>query len=266
MMRPKPEFLSPQVASAFQEPSVARAYQYRPTYSPAVFDILAELVVDEPRHILDVGCGTGLLARHLVERVDRVDAVDVSVEMIGQGKLLPQGDHPNLHWILGRAEDAPLHPPYALITAGDSLHWLDWQVVLPRFAQMLTPHGLLAVLGADQLPNPWNDDLRSIIQRYSVIPNWQTFDLIKELEGRGLFRQVGARRTEPVPFRQTLDEYIESFHGRASFPRERMTAEAAAAFDNEVRALVSRFCPETVELQLVTEVVWGTPLNPGETK
>jgi SAM-dependent methyltransferase len=263
-MRPKPDFLTPQVASAFQEPSVVRAYQYRPTYSAAVFDILAGLAVDQPRHVLDVGCGTGLLARHLVGRVDRVDAVDVSEEMIGQGKRLPQGDHPNLNWILGRVEDAPLHPPYALITAGDSLHWMDWEVVMPRFAQMLTPRGMLAILGADQLPTPWDDELRPIRQRYSVISNWQSFDHIKAVEDRGLFHRAGAQRTAPVPFVQSIDDYIESFHGRAGFSRERMTAEAAAAFDREVRELVSHYSPEQVELQLVTEVVWGKPLNPGE--
>ncbi|HEY7357103.1 MAG TPA: class I SAM-dependent methyltransferase [Ktedonobacterales bacterium] len=264
-MLPKPDFLTPEAAAAFQHPGVARAYRYRPTYAAAVFDILAGLVVDQPRHVLDVGCGTGLLARHFVERVERVDAVDVSEEMIEQGKLLPQGDHPNLTWILGRAEDAPLHPPYSLITAGDSLHWMDWEVVMPRFARMLTPRGKLAVLGADQLPPPWQDALLPVIQRYSVMSNWQPYDLIKELEERSLFRRVGSQRTEPTPFVQTVDEYIASFHARASLAWGRMTADAAAAFDSEVRALVSRFSPEQVELQLVTEVVWGIPLDPGET-
>jgi trans-aconitate methyltransferase len=264
-MRPKPESLTPEAAAAFQHPSVARSYRHRPTYSAGVFDILADLVVDQPRHVLDAGCGTGLLARRLVERVDRVDAVDVSQEMIGQGKLLPQGNHPNLNWILGRVEDAPLCPPYSLITAGDSLHWMDWDVVMPRFAGMLTPRGRLAILGADQLPTPWHDALLPIIRRYSVMSNWQPYDLIQELEERGLFRRVGSQRTEPVPYMQTIDEYIESFHARASLAWGRMTTDAAAAFDSEVRELVSRFSPEQIELRLVTEVVWGIPLDPGET-
>ncbi len=166
-MRPKPDFLTPE-AAAFQHPVVARACRYRPIYSAAVFDILTDLVVDQPRHIPDVGCGTGLLARHLVGRVDCVDAVDVSQEMIGQGKLLPQGDHSRLIWIVGCCEDAPLHPPRSLITAGNSLHWMDWEVVVPRFAQMLTLRGRLAILGADQPPPPWQDALLPVIRRYSV--------------------------------------------------------------------------------------------------
>jgi hypothetical protein len=140
---------------------------------------------------------------------------------------------------------------------------MDWEVVLPRFAQVLTPRGMCAVLGADQLPTPWDAELWPLRQHYSVIPNWQPFNPIQELEKRGLFRQVGVERTEPVLFVQTLDDYIESFHGRAAFSRARMTAESAAAFDSEVRALVSRYSADRVELQLVTEVVWGIPLHPG---
>ena len=42
-------------------------------------------------------------------------------------------------------ETAPLDPPYALVTAGESLHWMAWEVVLPRFAAALVPGGLLAI-------------------------------------------------------------------------------------------------------------------------
>ena len=60
-MQPKPDFLGDESAAAFQDADVAAAYQHRPPYPPAVFDILATLVVDQPRHVLDVGCGTGFL-------------------------------------------------------------------------------------------------------------------------------------------------------------------------------------------------------------
>ncbi len=94
---------------------------------------------------------------------------------------------------------------------------------------------------------------------------WQPYDLIQELEERELFRRVGSQRTGPVPFVQTIGDYIASFHARASLAWGRMTADAAAAFDSEARELVSRFCQGPVELHLVTEVIWGVPLDPGET-
>jgi ubiquinone/menaquinone biosynthesis C-methylase UbiE len=261
-MQQKPDFLSPQVASAFEGPSVVLAYQHRPTYPVEVFDILADLVVDTPRHVLDAGCGTGLLARPLVERVDRLDAVDSSQLMIEQGKRLLGGNHPRLTWIVGRIEEVSLHPPYALITTGDSLHWMDWEVIMPRFARLLTQHGCLAILGVDQLPSPWRAELASICQRYTTVPSKQvSYDYLKEIEDRGLFRRISVQRTKPVLFTQPLEDYIESFHGRASFSRDRLTLANALAFDAEIRALVSPFCQEgKVELQIVSEIVWGKPL------
>ena len=71
-MQPKPAFLGPQTSSAFQESSVAAAYQHRPPYPAAVFDILADLITDTPRHVLDAGCGTGFLARPLAKKIQPV--------------------------------------------------------------------------------------------------------------------------------------------------------------------------------------------------
>lgn len=259
-MLPKPAFLGPSVASAFQDPSVVLAYQHRPPYPASVFDALVDLISDSPSHVLDAGCGTGFLARNLITRVASIDAVDVSRQMIEQGRRLPHGDHPHLNWIVGQVEDAPLRPPYALVTAGDSLHWMDWQVVMPRFARLLTPHGYLAILGVGQLPTPWDADLLPLVLRYSTIRDYQQYDVVEEVEKRGLFQHSGVRRTEPVPFAQPLDTYIESFHGRASFSRERMNPADAAAFDAAVRAVVSAHAPEIVELLLVREITWGKPL------
>lgn len=263
-MKPKPTFLGQQFAAAFQEESVAEAYQQRPPYPDAVFDILTRLIVDQPSRVLDAGCGTGFIARRLVGRADHIDAVDISPAMVERGKHLPGGDSPSLEWIVGAAEDARLNPPYALITAGDSLHWMEWAVVLPRFADLLAPHGCLAILGVGQIPAPWDDELLSIIQRYSTVSGYRNYDLFAELESRNLFQTIGRQSTEPVPFTQSLDAYIESFHGRASFSRERMIAASASAFDAEVRALVRRYAPVAVTLQIVTEVVWGKPLRPGQ--
>lgn len=259
-MQPKPTFWSQENGTAFQDTSVVSAYEARPPYPDAVFDILASLLVDEPHKMLDVGCGTGFVARHMVGRVARIDAVDMSRKMIDQGTLLPNGDAESLQWIVGSAESVPLDPPYALITAGDSLHWMEWAVALPRFATLLTPNGCLAILGVGQLPTSWDDELLPILRRFSTIQNYHALNLVTELESRGLFKVSGRQTTAPVPFTQSLDAYIESFHGRASFSRERMNPRESEAFDDMVRTLVSGYSPRAVTLQVVTEVVWGKPL------
>jgi SAM-dependent methyltransferase len=258
-MMDKPAGLGQRYASAFQEDSVADAYAYRPPYPPAVFDVLATLLPTQPRRLLDVGCGTGAIARHLTSLGVPLDAVDISPAMVARGRRLPGGDHALIHWLVGAIETIGLTPPYELITAGESLHWMDWQTVLPRFATLLAPHGRLAILDLGHEQVPWSEPLRRLIQQYSTNQDYQAIDLIAELERRKLFVVEGRYVTSPWPFRQPIDDYVESFHGRASFARERMMPQQAADFDHAVRTLVTEYRNDTVELQVIGTIVWGRP-------
>src|SRR5579875_2050425 len=83
-------------ATAFEDQSVVDRYHLRPPYPQAVLDTLAELAAVAPRTVLDVGAGTGELARRLVRQVARLDALDRSAAMIARGRTLPGGDHPRL--------------------------------------------------------------------------------------------------------------------------------------------------------------------------
>jgi len=256
----KPKHLGPEYGAVFQDRSVVEAYPYRPPYPAEVFDLLAELITTEPRHVLDVGCGIGYIARHLVERVERLDAVDLSRYMLEEGKRLPNGDNPRLRWLYGAVESVELNPPYALVTAGESLHWMDWNIVLPRFAEMLVPGGYLAIIEHNTLPEPWYAALREIIPLYTTNKDYQDYSLIALLEQHGLFSTVGEKTTAPVPFTQSVEDYIESFHSRNGFSRERMGPESAAAFDQEAREILYRtYSDGIMSLQVVAEVVWGIP-------
>ena len=117
------------------------------------------------------------------------------------------------------------------------------------------------VLEIGHQPLPWGDQLRRICQQYSTNRDYQALDLIVELVRRGLFVEEGRTETVPWPFQQSIDDYIESFHGRASFSRERMTPAQAAAFDAAVRAAVTPYAQSSVELPIVVSIVWGRPLS-----
>jgi SAM-dependent methyltransferase len=258
--RPRPEHLGRAYAERFRDQSVVDAYHFRPPYPEETFDILVSLLSDEPRAVLDVGSGSGEIARRLVDRVERVDAVDFSLPMIEKGETLPNGNHPRLRWIYGPAEEAPLDPPYALITAGQSMHWMDWDMVLPRFRAALTPHGSVVLVGIEG-HLPWDDAIRPIIKRYSTNPRYQPVDLIAEWKARKLFEKGGEKVTAPVYFAQPLDAYIASFHGRSSLSREQMGSEAAAAFDDEVREVISTYlADEIVGGEIYATIVWGRPV------
>ena len=256
----KPKHLDIEYASQFKDRSIVDAYHHRPAYPAEVFTILTNLMAGGPRAVLDVGCGTGDLARNLAPLVERVDAVDFSQNMIEKGKSLPGGDHPNLNWIYGRVEEVPLHPPYALVTAGESLHWMEWDIVLPLFRKILVPGGYLAIVGRIGNPKPWDAELRAIIPQFATNKDYQPYDLIEELELRGLFQKRGEIHTTPVPFVQSVDNYIESFHSMNGFSRDRMGEEMATAFDDAVRNAVSSFQKDgQLTMSVSGGVVWGIP-------
>ena len=259
-MQSQPQQFSISFAETFKDSHVVDAYRFRPPYPDEVFDILAELIVDEPRAVLDVGAGSGDIARRLVEYVERLDAVDFSQNMIERGKQLPNGNNPHLHWIYGKVEDAPLAPPYALITAGSSIHWMNWPVAFPRFRSMLTPNGFLALAYRRTLPMPWDADLRKLRALYSTRENHRSVHVVEELVAGGFFRKQGEKETTPIPFFQSIDDFIEGLHSRSSFSRQRMGQQKALEFDQQVRTILMRYQSDgMLPLQVVGTVTWGTP-------
>jgi hypothetical protein len=112
-----------------------------------------------------------------------------------------------------------------------------------------------------------NERMREIIRRYSVNRDFQPLDIIEELTARGLFEPLGRHDTAAVPWTPTVDEYLACRHSQNGLARSRMGA-TAAAFDNEVRALLDELSSDGtldmaaggVPLELTAWVAWGKPL------
>jgi SAM-dependent methyltransferase len=256
--------LGPEYGAQFQDSAIAAAYAMRPPYPAETFAAMGELLAEGSGAVLDIGCGSGdlavRLAPRLAPRVTRVDAVDASAAMVAVGRARPGGDHPNLRWHVAPMETAPLEPPYALVTAAESLHWMDWPVVLPRLRAALVPGGVLAIVERAEEPGPWSADIGALCRRYSTNKDYQPYDLVAELESRELFRMIGERRTAAVPFAQPIWDYIEAFHSRNGLSRDRMTAADASAFDAGVEAVLRATCPcGLVPLRVASVIVWGEP-------
>lgn len=251
-----------QYARRFQDQSVVDRYHLRPVYPPEVFTLLKSLIGDEPRAVLDVGCGPGPLARGILNDAERVDAVDLSPQMLELARTLPGGQSPKIRWLLGRAEEVALEPPYALIMAGRSLHWLDWDVALPRFARLLTPHGVLAMVQTREQHSPWHQQLRELTSRYSARSESWRRDMIAQLERAHLFQRLGEYTTAPMTEHHSIDEYIGRQHSRSGLSLDQMSVEQAGRFDAEARALLSPFASQDMlTLEIIGHIVWGKPLS-----
>lgn len=247
-----------ELAGTFAHPGVADAYRHRPPYPDEVFTILDDLITDHPRTVLDLGAGEGALARPLAARVEHVDAVDVSAAMVAAGRQRPGGTRANLRWIVGAVETCPLAGPYALVTAGASLHWMATGRVLARLGGVLSEHGVLAVVEHGPRDVPWGDRLTEVIARHSRNPDFDPgYRVADEL---GL---TGRAETAPVRFRQPVGDYVEQFHSTASLARELMPAAEAAAFDRAVEDVVRPWAVDGVlEMWIVATLAWGRLARP----
>jgi SAM-dependent methyltransferase len=125
--------------------------QYRPGYPVAVYDFISEMAGLDDRNssMLDLGCGPGVIALALADRVHSVVGVDPDRGMLEQAELARResGAH-NVRWICSTAEDFDDEPgTYDLITIGSAFHWMDRAVLAERMHQLLRPGGVLALLG-----------------------------------------------------------------------------------------------------------------------
>ncbi|GAA1649596.1 hypothetical protein GCM10009828_093490 [Actinoplanes couchii] len=250
-----------ELADSFRHPGVAAAYVFRPPYPAEVFDLLTSLAGESGR-VLDIGAGDGEIARPLAERVEHVDAVEISPAMIAAGKQRPGGDRENLRWLAQAAETMTVTGPYSLVTAGASLHWMNGQVTLRRLAQVLSPRGVLAVVDQKYHDLPWAAELTPVIGRYSRNPAYNPgFSVTDRLSEQHLLDIRGQHHTAPMVLRQSVHDYVEQFFSTASLARELMTDAEATRFADEVTAVVDGYAAAdgTLLVTTVASVVWGSP-------
>ncbi len=246
------------LGEVFTDPLVARLYERRPPYPEGVFAALARRLV-APRSVLDAGAGTGALARKMSSFAERIDAIEPSAAMIAEGRRLPGGSNPRVRWIEGRAEGVELDPPYGLVVCGESLHWMDLAVVLPRFREALAPGAFLAVVGNANVHGPYRQEVWAVTDRYAAVAKHpETADAIAGVLASGLFTIEDEERTEPMPFEQSLDEYIEFLHSTSVLSRAQLGGRAGA-FDAEVRAVFTRHGIDRLRYEVVGSVTWAAP-------
>jgi len=183
----------------------------RPGYPPAAVAYLVERLGLRPgRTVLDLGAGTGKLARLLAESGAHLVAVEPLAEM---GALVP----PGIETLAGTAEKIPL-PDAAVdaVTVAQAFHWFDEETAGAEIRRVLRPGGLLAVLS-----NRRNDS----------DPTTRAF-------GEILARHRAHPSLEPPP----SGEQFAHIHSVASFADLAATESSIASLDDgERRAALAEF-------------------------
>jgi len=259
----KPPHLAAEYGAQFADASVAAAYAKRPPYPDEVFDVLISLLPSGEQRVLELGCGSGDLTLRLAQRVDHIDALEPSTAMLEIARARMPAGPANVRWLQTTAEAFKPEGTYSLVVAAESLHWMEWSTVLGTVDRALDERGVLAIVTERRSSElPWIERARELIARHSTNREYRAYDLIAELHQRGLFRERGRHECTQPSFVQSADDYVESFHSRNGFSRERMSAESARAFDAALRDLVLAHAPDGVVTAAITAtVVWGRPVR-----
>jgi SAM-dependent methyltransferase len=152
----------------------------RPPYSRSLaFTLAAELGLDGSGHLLDVGCGPGILTIELAGLFAEAVGLDPDADMLAEGaRRARESGIDNIRWVRAVAEDIPALElgTFRLVTFGQSFHWTDRERVAEAVWEILEPGGALALIvhvhdGRPVPPGPGHppiphDAIRALIDSY----------------------------------------------------------------------------------------------------
>jgi malonyl-CoA O-methyltransferase len=217
----------------------AGSYELHAGLQRAVADKLARLLpaLDAPR-VLELGCGTGLFSRHLIERYPNGSFVltDVAPAMIAECRrnLSPSGAA-HISFAVMDAGEAGGHADLDLIVSSMTLHWLaDPAGSVERLRRFLAPGGVMlyatlgpdsfaewrAVLATEGLPSGLADipPLPGILEEERLVPDKDTLSFLRRMKAvGGLTPKEGYAPLSAGALRRAIGATDAKFGGRITW-------------------------------------------------
>jgi protein-tyrosine-phosphatase/ubiquinone/menaquinone biosynthesis C-methylase UbiE len=157
--------------SGYRRPGFAEGYAaFRPRAPQALLDLVCRYAaVERPRLVVDLGSGTGLSAEIWAERADQVVGIEPNPEM----QAVAESRAPaNVRYLDAVASDTGQPAASAdVVTASQSLHWMEPAPVLAEAARILRPGGVLAAYDYDW-PPAVHPEIDSAFERLLDIGFW----------------------------------------------------------------------------------------------
>src|ERR1700759_5501770 len=117
---------------------VADYVRYRPSYPPALLDLLSKECGLRREHVIaDVGSGTGLVSKLFLDHGNRLFGVEPNAEMRAAGEDFLR-EYSNFARVDGSAGATTLpDASWNFITAGQAFHWFDVAAASREFRRVL---------------------------------------------------------------------------------------------------------------------------------
>lgn len=193
---------------------VAHYVRWRPGYPREIVDLLEHECGLKPASVVaDIGSGTGLLTRLLLDHGNAVFGVEPNSEMREAGETLLAG-HPHFTSVAASAEATTLAGASVdLIVAGQAFHWFDRVSARREFARILRPGGFVALVWNERLvdASPFLREYEQLLCDYSVDYREVDHRNIDEA-ALGDFFAPGGFREARFAYRQVFD--LDGLRGR----------------------------------------------------
>ena len=211
--------------------------------------IVAQLGLTPGLRALDLGTGTGSIARGLARLGLTVTAIDPSEALMAQARRLDAEAGVQVDYRPGAAEALPFADGvFDVVLAGQCWHWFDRPAAAREAARVLRSGGALVIAHFDWLPLPGNmvEATEDLIRTYS--PDWGLG------RGTGLYPHwlagmsgAGFGGIETASFDVAQPYSHEGWRGRirASAPvKASLDAAAVARFDADLATLLAERFPQ----------------------
>jgi ubiquinone/menaquinone biosynthesis C-methylase UbiE len=98
-------------------------------------------IIDDKKIILDIGTGTGSIARGVAEYGSTVYAIDISENMLNAAKSVSQ-NYSNIHYQLGSAENTGMNDQQVdVVMVGQAWHWFNHDLAVKEIKRIIKPGG-----------------------------------------------------------------------------------------------------------------------------
>lgn len=142
--------------------------KYRPSYPSQVIDLLSERCsLKRESKIADIGSGTGIFTRLLLDREFHVFGVEPGDDMRAIAER-DFADNPNFTSVPNKAEATGLDPSSIdLVTVAQAFHWMDIPAFRAECQRILKPNGHVAIIWNNRKTSgtPFLEDYESLLRK-----------------------------------------------------------------------------------------------------
>lgn len=140
------------------------------------FDLVSRIGAEQPRRVVDLGCGPGNLTATLQQRWPgaEIEAWDSSPEMVAAAR------ERGIAADVGDVRDWAPRPDTDVVLSNATLHWVpEHRDLLTRWARSLAPGTWLAV----QVPGNFDAPSHELVRQLSARPPWS--ELLRDMPFEG---------------------------------------------------------------------------------